>query len=160
MILNDVAGLTLQLHSKDTFRRTVVAHQPSQDYMTDLGTPSPLLWRFKHLSESSSSVPESPGVYAIGHLKSLHGLELKREYVYVGESNNLKRRLDEHLPNTEQKADLKAYLRKHYAALLCWYLPTEANQRWAIQNQLIDRIQPRFNIQGRKPAPHDEEAEK
>ena len=116
--------------------------------MADLGRSPPLLWRYKHLSESSSSVPTSPGVYVIGHLESLHGLELKRKYVYVGETKSLKRRLDEHLPSTEEKTDLRAYLRNHYTALLCWYLPTEADRRWAVQDDLIREIQPQFNIVG------------
>ena len=117
--------------------------------MVNLGTPPlPLRWRHKHVSESNSSVPTSPGVYAIGNRDSLHGLELKRVYVYVGETQNLQRRLDEHLPETEENPGLRAYLRKNYTAAMCWYLPTEASQMKAVQNELIHKIQPQFNTVG------------
>lgn len=116
--------------------------------MISPGRPTPLRWRFKHLSESNSGVPTSPGVYAIGHYDSLHGLELKRVYVYVGETKNLQRRLDEHLPDTEQNPALRDYLRKNYAAAACWYLPAEANRVRAVQDDLIRELQPQFNTVG------------
>lgn len=116
--------------------------------MTDLGRPSSLRWRFKHLSESNSSVPTSPGVYVIGHHDSLHGLELKRVYVYVGETKNLQRRLDEHLPDTEQNPGLRGYLRKNYAVAACWYLPMGASRVKAVQDDLIREIRPEFNTVG------------
>ena len=117
--------------------------------MVDLGDFSLLRWRHKHLSESNTGVPESPGVYVIGHRDSLHGLDLQRVYVYVGETKDLYRRLDEHLPDTEQNAALRAYLRKNYTALTCWYVPTDASQRKPIQDDLIRKLQPQFNTIGR-----------
>ena len=117
--------------------------------MVHSGDSSLLRWRSKHLSESNTGVPESPGVYVLGHCSALHGLDLERAYVYVGESMDLSRRLDEHLPDTEQNADLRAYLRKNYADLMCWYVPTKASQRKAIQDDLIRTIQPQFNTIGR-----------
>ena len=117
--------------------------------MTTFDTPSSLRWRFKHLSESNSSVPTSPGVYVIGHHGSLHGLELNRVYVYVGETMNLQRRLDEHLPETEENPALKTYLRRNYTTAVCWYTPTDASRRRAIQDDLIRELQPQFNTLGR-----------
>ena len=108
--------------------------------MLNLGDSSLRRWRSKHLSASNTGVPESPGVYVIGHRDAFHGLDLKRLYVYVGESKDLHRRLDEHLPDTEENADLRAYLRQNYTDLICWYLPTEASGRIAIQNDLIYKI--------------------
>ena len=116
--------------------------------MTNSDTPSSLRWRFKHLSESNSSVPTSPGVYVIGHHDSLHGLELNRVYVYVGETINLQRRLEEHLPETEENPNLRAYLRRNYTTAVCWYAPTEASRRRAIQDDLIRELQPQFNTLG------------
>ena len=110
--------------------------------------PSSLRWREKHLSESSSSVPASPGVYVIGHNDMLHGIELSRVYVYVGETRDLQRRLSEHLPETEQNLELRKYLRRNYAVALCWYLPVSANQAKEIQDDLIRAIQPEFNTVG------------
>ncbi len=116
--------------------------------MTNSGNPSSLRWRSKHLSESNSSVPATPGVYVIGHCNSFHGLEVKRLYVYVGESKNLRRRLDEHLPLTEENPQLKDFLRNNYSTAVCWYAPTEASQRKVIQDDLIREFQPRFNTLG------------
>lgn len=48
----------------------------------------------------TSSVPEKPGIYAIGQKKS-NG---ETKYLYVGRSNDLKRRLDEHKTPTPQQA--------------------------------------------------------
>lgn len=121
---------------------------PPQGAMVNPTRTLPLRWRFKYVSESNSSVPTSPGVYVIGHCQCHHGLELKRVYVYVGESANLQRRLDEHLPDTEQNPRLRAYLREHYAAATCWYLPTDASQRRGVQDDLIREIQPEFNTLG------------
>ena len=116
--------------------------------MTKPSRISAIRWRFKYLSEPNSSVPTSPGVYAIGHCFSRHGLELERVYVYVGESKNLQRRLDEHLPDTEENPSLRDYLRKNYAAASCWYLPVEAGRRRQVQDDLIREIQPKFNTLG------------
>ena len=116
--------------------------------MTNPGRPPSLRWRYKHLSESNSSVPTSAGVYVIGHHDSLHGLELKRVYVYVGETKNLHRRLDEHLPDTEQNPSLRAYLRKNYTTAVCWYTPMDASQLRTVQDDLIRELQPQFNTIG------------
>ena len=48
----------------------------------------------------TSSVPEKPGIYAIGQ-KGNNGEET--EYLYVGRSNNMKRRLQEHKSPTPQQ---------------------------------------------------------
>ena len=116
-------------------------------------------WREKRLSASSSTVPDSPGVYAIGHREMYHDLELRRDYVYVGETNNLKRRLGEHLPETEQNPELRVHLRRNYESLICWYVPTEANQTRPVQDELIRMIRPRFNTVGLKDPPGRDECQ-
>ena len=58
---------------------------------------------------------------------------MKRAYVYVGETKNLQRRLDEHLPDTEQNPKLRDFLRNNYTTVACWYLPTEARLLKAVQ---------------------------
>ena len=116
--------------------------------MPDSQTPLPLRWREKYVASSNTGIPNSPGVYAIGYRETLHGLDLNRIYVYVGESKDLYRRLDEHLPETEQNSELRTYLRHNYTSLVCWYLPTTASQRKKIQDDLIRTIQPQFNTIG------------
>ena len=116
--------------------------------MTNSDPSSLLRWRHKHLSESNSGIPASPGVYVIGHRNSLHEFEFERVFVYVGESKNLRRRLDEHLPDTEQNPGLKAYMRRSYTTAVCWYAPVEASQLRTVQDDLIRKLQPRFNTVG------------
>lgn len=115
--------------------------------MTDLGIASHR-WRAKHLSESNANVPTLAGVYVIGHQDTPHGLAMNRVYVYVGETKNLQRRLNEHLPDTEENPRLRAYLRKRYAHVMCWYLPVDDDQTQEIQNDLIREIKPLFNTIG------------
>ena len=116
--------------------------------MIDLGGLLPLRWRCKHLSASNSNVPRSPGVYVIGHFDSYHGLEFGRTYVYVGETRNLQRRLDEHLPDTEQNPGLRDYLWGNYSAARCWFAPMDSSRIKGVQDDLIRKIEPRFNAIG------------
>ncbi len=151
--LVDAARLTPPLLGNNTPRSARFTSQPSGGSqailsMANSGKPPALRWRSKHVSDSNSGVPASSGVYVIGHCHSLYGLELSRVYVYVGETMNLRRRLDEHLPQTEENPDLKAYLRINYTIAVCWYAPTEASRRKAVQDELIRELQPRFNTLG------------
>ena len=116
--------------------------------MDRLGSTSSFRWRSKYLSASNSGVPQVPGVYAIGHIDAYYGLELNRVYVYVGETNNLQRRLCEHLPDTEQNTDLRKYLRHRYATARCWYAPIPGSDIKTIQDDLIRKLRPSFNILG------------
>lgn len=126
-------------------------HASNLSFVIAMANPGPALsfrWRFKFLSASNSGVPRVPGVYAIGHIDSYYGLELSRVYVYVGETNNLHRRLGEHLPDTEKNPDLRDYLRLNYAAALCWYAPIQAAAIKTIQDDLIRKLKPPFNSLG------------
>ena len=108
----------------------------------------PFRWRSKHLSVSNSDVPTTPGVYVIGHHESYHDLVLELTYVYVGETKNLQRRLDEHLPDTEQNPGLRDYLRSNYRVARCWFVPTDGQRVKEVQDDLIRKIKPRFNTVG------------
>ena len=92
----------------------------------------------------------------IGHSDRLHGFEVSRTYVYVGETNNLQRRLNEHLPANEKNPGLREYMGKHYGDAVCWYVRVAAAETKAVQDDLIRRLRPRFNIIGNKLA-NDEE---
>lgn len=126
--------------------------------MADHGVGSALRWRFKHLSSSNSDVPTTPGVYVIGHCRTLHGLELERKYVYVGETKNLRRRLNEHLPDTEQNIKLRDYIRKNFARAMCWYTPIQSGKTKGIENDLIRELQSCFNVAGTQPKAASEES--
>ena len=98
-----------------------------------------------------------PGVYVIGHVDTLHGLDVVREYVYVGETMNLQRRLNEHLPETEQNSKLRDYIRRNFVRAMCWYAPIRTGKTKAIEDDLIRKLQPCFNTVGTQSAVCPEE---
>ena len=67
-------------------------------------------WRSKRVSSSNSGVPAAAGVYVIGRSDTLHDFEVSRTCVYVGETKDLRRRLNEHLPANETNLGLREYL--------------------------------------------------
>lgn len=135
-------------YSARTLGRALLYIPTTELRMAGIGDHSPLRWRDKRISASNSNVPASPGVYVIGHNRSLHQLELNRVYVYAGETMNLQRRLDEHLPETEGNPGLRAWLRRNYVTAVVWYAPTDADRRKAIEDDLIRELQPEFNTVG------------
>ena len=104
----------------------------------------------KHVSSSNTHVPARPGLYAIGHDESCLGLEVGRVYVYIGETVNLRRRLEEHTPVNEQNPGLKKYLRTMGAKAKCWYAVADKGELKRSERVLIRKFQPRFNILGKK----------
>lgn len=64
-------------------------------------------WLSKRVSSSNSGVPTVAGVYVIGHRDTLHDFEVSRTCVYVGETKDLQRRLNEHLPANETNPGLR-----------------------------------------------------
>ena len=105
-------------------------------------------WRSKRVSSSNSEVPAAAGVYVIGHKDTLHDLEIRCTYVYVGETTDLRRRLSEHLPANERNPGLRAYIVKNYDHATCWYTRVPSSQIKVIEADLIRRLRPRFNKVG------------
>lgn len=110
-------------------------------------------WYAKQFDSSSSHVPARPGLYVIGHIQTYRGLEIGRQYVYVGKTDNLRRRLREHLPPNEQNAGLRNYLRELTTDARCWYTVFDAvdsAQLNSAERALIAHINPKFNIVGKQ----------
>ncbi|MDE0262721.1 MAG: GIY-YIG nuclease family protein [Bryobacterales bacterium] len=116
-----------------------------------------MIWRSKRVSSSNSGVPAAAGVYLIGHSSTLHDLEVRRSYVYVGETKNLQRRLNEHLPANEKNPGLREYIENNYDDAICWFARAGAAEAKAIQDDLILRLRPRFNIVGNHPTNREEQ---
>lgn len=104
-------------------------------------------WRMKHLSSSNSHLPALPGLYAIGHEEKLHGLEIVRSYVYVGQTANLRRRMNEHTPEKEMNESLRKYLRDNFSHAKCWYTTDvdAGRAQTRLERALIQKLLPRFN---------------
>lgn len=100
----------------------------------------------------TSSVPEKPGIYAIGE-KIYNG---ETTWLYVGRSNDLKRRLDEHkTPTPQQVIDLQVagrFQQKQESKLRIKAVPEERQK--ALEGAYIDGItkkigyRPVLNLRG------------
>ena len=112
-------------------------------------------WRSKRVSSSNSGVPAAAGVYVIGHRDTLHDFEISRTCVYVGETKDLQRRLNEHLPGNETNPGLRQYIGDNYDDTICWFTCVEAIETKAVQDDLIRRLRPRFNTIGNQPVNED-----
>ena len=72
-------------------------------------------------------------------------------YVYIGQTSNLKKRLEEHRPNTEQNTKLRKYLQEFHDEIRCWYCPLTKipkAERIRLERELIEYFKPEFNTLG------------
>lgn len=111
---------------------------------------SNLRWHVKHISSSTSHLPTLPGLYVIGHCNMYYGLELSREYVYVGKTANLRRRLREHQPSSEQNPGLRDYLRRLLPHARCWYAVVDRLGLDEAESDLIRELNPLYNRLGKQ----------
>lgn len=113
-----------------------------------------LRWRMKHVRTYGGAVPAAAGWYAIGHDERFLGLEAGRTYVYIGQTKNLRRRLTEHQPMTEQNPGLKKYLSNNTGYAKCWYATANSGatkqELMKIEASLIAKFAPCFNVQEAK----------
>lgn len=104
------------------------------------------VWRMKHIASANTHLPASAGLYVIGHEESLLGLELHRTYVYVGKTQNMRRRLSEHTHLTEMHPELASYLRRNRDRVRIWYTTdVVASDVDALERRLIRELKPEFN---------------
>ena len=105
-------------------------------------------WHRKSLASSVSSIPALPGIYVIVRTNQKFGLETTREFMYVGQTKNMRRRLSEHDYAREQNPSLGEFLRNNRssASLAIWYTtdPAEPNLD-RIERELILDLMPAFN---------------
>jgi excinuclease UvrABC nuclease subunit len=50
-------------------------------------------WQSTKFTYGNTEVPENPGVYLINRVHRIGGVPLKSEPIYIGRTNNLRRRL-------------------------------------------------------------------
>ncbi len=107
-------------------------------------------WRVHQATSSLSNLPAKPGIYVVGHDERFEGLETARTYVYVGQSRNLRRRVEEHTVLKEENPDLREYLRKNQYRAKFWFtteIGEGANSLTRLERRLIRRFDPEFNTQ-------------
>ena len=73
-------------------------------------------------------------------------MELKRTYVYIGKTQNLRRRLSEHTHLTETHPFLADYLRRHRHSAKIWYtVDIDSKAVDGLEKKLIRELKPEFN---------------
>jgi hypothetical protein len=106
----------------------------------------PRRWRSKVINSTVSHVAGAPGLYVLGHIHFLEGLEVGREYIYAGRTDNMRRRLSEHTQLTEKNVPLQKYLRATKREVYVWY-STEfpLGEIARVEKTLIRDLNPKFN---------------
>ncbi len=135
------------IREKEVFVKTVTnIKTESKHKMTNLPK---LKWRMQYMRTDRGAIPAVAGWYAIGHDECFLDLEERRTYVYIGQTGNLRRRLKQHMPTTEQNQALKKYLSNNIGRARCWYAVAEClttkKELVAIETKLIARFIPEFN---------------
>ena len=133
------------MRSHLTLCRTTVPMDLEHNSDTQL-TPR---WRSKRLTTSLSHVPATSGLYAYGHDNTTClGLGSDRTYAYIGETEDLRRRLRQHTPRTEAIIGLRKYFVENSSVVRCWYWPLDdvsESTRKRLEQQLIRVFKPIFN---------------
>jgi excinuclease UvrABC nuclease subunit len=104
-------------------------------------------WAFIPMVLSSRrSIPKISGVYAINRVKRIEGLPINIEVLYIGKSNNLWRRFEEHLdPTKEHNLEVNKSIRWG-APIEFWYFSVKESGLKHMEELLIQKIEPKYNI--------------
>lgn len=103
-------------------------------------------WHRKKFTTTNAHIPPRPGIYIIGSIIQFYDLPLQHDYVYVGQSKNLRRRLDQHSPWKEVNPSLEEYVRRQKAVLSVWYTTDLGDIGLDnLERDLIRKLQPVFN---------------
>jgi excinuclease UvrABC nuclease subunit len=108
-----------------------------------------VIWqRNRSLASARSRAPALPGVYAIASVSLIGGLPIAIEWVYVGRSKNLHRRLNEHDPIVQAHPLMKDWLLRQSATVEVWYSQQSEAHARRLEDYLIRTMRPRFNRAG------------
>ena len=89
-------------------------------------------------------IPDEPGLYVIKSVERFLGLPVKHEVVYVGKSENLRRRYREHSNfTTEHNPNLLQ--RRMSEPLEFWYSLAPKKKISALEKDLISALNPKAN---------------
>ena len=104
----------------------------------------PLAWLRLPTLYATAAASKLPAVYAIGVWRRAFGLPHHVEWVYVGVTGNLQRRLGEHHPARETNPGLQAWLLGELDAEL-WYAHLDRRAARRVEAHLIQQLRPKFN---------------
>ncbi|HEV2800555.1 MAG TPA: GIY-YIG nuclease family protein [Pyrinomonadaceae bacterium] len=91
------------------------------------------------------AVPPMAGVYAYAEVTSVAGLPVAIEWVYVGKTNNLRRRLAEHEPLSETHPELRQWFLARHPNAEVWYTVAKFESVAELERRLIREARPRLN---------------
>ena len=98
----------------------------------------------KMSSALAERVPADSGVYAISEVNRIHGMPFISGVIYVGKSNNLKRRFKEHNdPWREHNEVLND--KTMSGELEFWFLKISIKKMDTLEKQLINEMSPLTN---------------
>lgn len=96
-----------------------------------------------------SSVPTTSGIYAVVHTARIHGLATDVQWLYIGQSRNLRRRCNQHTHWQEPNPALEA-IRNTYDYEF-WWASVAVEDLDEVERDLIDHLRPAGNrIRGRR----------
>jgi hypothetical protein len=104
-----------------------------------------MAWRRVPVAHLASVVvSEISGVYAYAHATAIGGLPIALQWVYVGHTRNLRRRLEEHEDLREPNLELGFWLRTSRGAEL-WCVPLPFERLAPVEVSLVRELRPKFN---------------
>lgn len=104
-----------------------------------------LIWKSIGLKKGlERHIPDVPGVYVIKSVERYLGLPVSHDVVYVGKSENLRRRYREHCNfTTEHNPELLSM--RLSEPLEFWYASAERKKISEIEKELISKTKPKVN---------------
>ncbi|SFP61532.1 hypothetical protein SAMN05660464_3698 [Geodermatophilus dictyosporus] len=88
-------------------------------------------------------MPASSGIYVIAKVSKIHGLPMTCEWLYAGQSNNLRRRYVEHNHWSEPNPGLDAL--RYQESCEFWWTAAPLEELDEIEADLIDALKPAAN---------------
>jgi len=97
------------------------------------------------LEAAIRNAPRTSGVYAIGVRDSLLGLPTDFQWIYIGKSKALPRRLAEHRREMEANPRLQAWLTANYHRVEIWVARVDNESLATVEAMLIRQLRPDAN---------------
>lgn len=87
----------------------------------------------------------APGIYLIGSISERLGIPMSYEWVYVGRSNRLSRRLIEHLPENEVNPFLLNWIKNIGEDLVVRFAVVPDDETVEVEKTLVRALAPQHN---------------
>ena len=88
---------------------------------------------------------KSSGIYLIGSISERLGIPMSYEWVYVGRSNSLSRRLIEHLPENESNPFLQTWIKDVGGGLVVRFAVVPDAETALVEKDLVRALSPQHN---------------